>query len=83
MPHPIPIVRYKYIHFDQCSPWPKAEWICKSNRDNFPLGHVLVYSAWKEFCFFPAENVVLSSGCMEDIQRFIMQVETAALERTS
>lgn len=37
------------------------------------LGVVRWYGEWGRFCFFPTGPVVLSSGCLEDIQEFLRE----------
>lgn len=35
------------------------------------LGIVKWNPAWRQYCFFTTEEIVLSSGCMADLQEFL------------
>ena len=35
------------------------------------LGLIMWYGAWRQYAFFPSEETVFSSGCMQDITQFI------------
>jgi hypothetical protein len=32
------------------------------------------YGAWRQYCFFPSEEMIFSSGCMQDIIKFIQNL---------
>lgn len=40
-----------------------------SNRSQ--LGEIKWWGPWRQYCFFPADDTVFNSGCMEDIQAAI------------
>ena len=71
--------RYEYIHFDLL-PQPKGRktsmWLCMNNRTGGVLGEVRWYSTWRQYCFMPTTSIVLSAGCMADIQTFIGALRT-------
>ena len=42
-----------------------------NKRTHACLGVIRWYGAWRQYCFYPTENVIFSSGCMLDVCDFI------------
>ena len=42
-----------------------------SRSSSAQLGEIKWWGAWRQYCFFPAEDTVFNCGCMEDIQSAI------------
>jgi len=49
-------------------------WHVFNRERGFLLGHIKWYGAWRQYCFFPLEMVVFSSGCLNDISSFIKEI---------
>ena len=68
--------KYKYFSFEKAyvksneSPY----WFCTSKSSNYPLGVVKWFPDWKQFCFFPEEETVFSTGCLNDVVDFVTQL---------
>lgn len=43
----------------------------KNLKSGKNIGAIQWYAPWRQFCFFPIEGTVFSSGCMKDIVHFI------------
>ena len=42
------------------------------NRDSLQaIGEIKWYGRWRQYCFFPDQWTVFSTGCMQDIVHFI------------
>lgn len=65
-------VRHKYIHFEEsCS---AGFWSCLSNKDNFELGRISWYPAWRQYEIHFDPNAVFNNSCMRDIADFLEQL---------
>lgn len=42
-------------------------WSVQNRRSGTQLGTVKWYSAWRQYCYFPSVQQVLSAGCMDSI----------------
>ena len=40
------------------------------------LGAIKWYSAWRQFCFYPDGGAIWSSGCLKDVQTFLLALKT-------
>lgn len=68
--------KYQFIHFVVIKQNPKTEvYACKSNSSSDVLGVVKWYSAWRQYCFFSASNIVFNSSCLDDIAHFMRQMK--------
>jgi len=76
--------KYRYIHFEQGNNFidsllfnlpddKKETWHCKTRSGN-TIGIVAWYGQWQQYCLFPEENTVFNSGCLENIQHFLGQL---------
>lgn len=63
--------RYEHVNFVE---WVSGAWGCYNNRSTDKLGEVRWYSPWQQFCYFPTVQAVYSTGCLNDIVRFIGQL---------
>jgi hypothetical protein len=48
----------------------------KNKTNGFFLGEIKWYSAWRDYCFFPAENCVFHDGCLNKIVECINYLKT-------
>jgi|SRR5581483_1691852 len=68
------VVTYRYINFTKSGDTGKTMiWSCKNNKSGAELGVVKWFPSWRQYCFFPTTQIVLSSGCLQDIRDFIDQ----------
>lgn len=69
-------VSYEYIHFDDYSNTGQktGRWMCVNNHHGTWLGEVKWECGWRQYCFFPASDMMFSRGCMADICDFIKQL---------
>lgn len=64
----------EYLVFELAEPKPNTKvWRVLSRRHGDLLGYVKWYAKWRQYCFYP-EGIILSSGCMRDIEDFLVQV---------
>lgn len=65
---------YKYIRFIQTTKFKKTSvWQCRSVEDNYLLGTVKWYGAWRQYCYFTNDSIY-HGGCLQDIAHFIKQL---------
>ena len=48
-----------------------------NNKSNFRIGMVKWYPSWRQYCFLPQEDTVYSYGCLQDINKFLDDINTA------
>lgn len=67
---------YEYISFNEVdNPGKKTSvWCCLNKRSETVLGYIRWYSAWRQYCYFPALATLYSQGCLKDIIDFINQL---------
>jgi len=68
--------KYKYIQFKETeSPKRKTKTCdCMNNDGVTLLGEVEWGTGWRQYVFCPAEDVMFSKSCLEDICHFIKQL---------
>lgn len=47
------------------------------------LGVIKWYGAWRQYCFFPANDTIFNRGCMEDINDYITMMSHARIRNLS
>lgn len=63
---------YKYIRIIEVSSKPKTKVFSVVNKSSgHEIGVVMWYAPWRQYCFFPSDFTVFSSGCLLDIANFI------------
>lgn len=70
-------MKYKHIYFEKVEttkPRKTEIWECRHNEDDYFLGEVKWHGAWRQYCFFPEEQLVFSRSCLIDISHFIQQL---------
>lgn len=71
-------LQYKHIHFEDISyiyPGRKTKtFLCINNSEDVPLGDVRWDSPWRQYCFFPKDQIALSKSCCDDVSDFIGQL---------
>jgi hypothetical protein len=75
--------KFEYIRMVEVAQKPDRKtqvWAVLSNRSNSILGHIKWHGAWRQYCFFPSNNCLFNTGCMNNIVSFIGE---AMLERKS
>lgn len=69
--------KYKYFYFELARPIDLKKktqtWFCVSNHNDC-LGIVKWFPRWRQYCFFPEEETVFSTGCLNDAVDFIKQL---------
>lgn len=69
---------YKYFYFEIAKPQTLKDeehyWFCINNDAETFLGIVNWFPRWKQYCFFPEEEVVFSAGCLIDVVDFVTQL---------
>lgn len=65
----------KYLEFAQVdTPGRKTEvWSVESKTQGSVLGTIAWYNRWRQYCFFPSDNVLFNRSCLRDIVNFIDQ----------
>ena len=64
---------YKYIKINEhvfSNPRTKI-WVVSTKSTYIFLGWIKWYAPWRQYCFFPSEQMVFSRGCLRDINDFI------------
>lgn len=62
---------YKYVRFERIKSIGKTKiWLCY-NKIEVILGVVKWFGRWRQYCFFAANEIILNTGCMNDICDFI------------
>ena len=68
-------VMHKYIHFVKIADKAKTSiWSCRNNSGEYEIGIVKWNPGWRQYCFYPASDMVFSRGCMDDISGFIRSI---------
>jgi hypothetical protein len=63
------------MEFELVEEKPRTKVFAVMNKKNeFRLGIIKWYGAWRQYCFFPSEQTVFSVGCMTDINNFIAEL---------
>lgn len=65
---------YRYVHFVDMSGDEYQYWNCVNTKHGDILGFVAIYDPWNQWCYFPGEDVVYSSECLDDIADFLRQL---------
>jgi hypothetical protein len=66
---------YPYIEFEFIERKTKTMvYRCLNKNSGEELGVIKWYPPWRQYCFLTSCLVVLSKGCMEDINDFITQL---------
>ncbi len=66
-------MEYKFVHFVKLYDKLKTSvWSCRNNKSKDELGIVKWHAPWRAYCYFPNVQAVYSSGCLADIQDFIL-----------
>lgn len=62
----------KYLEIMLKTRKPKTNvWGVLNKSSHIELGEIKWHSAWRQYCYFPTIQQVLSAGCMDDIGQFI------------
>jgi len=71
--------RYKHIHFVETdTPNRKTKTFeCMNNDGVTVLGDVEWENGWRQYCFYPEDDMVFSMSCLVDICHFIQQLMDA------
>jgi hypothetical protein len=63
---------FQYISFELIRSTGKTGfWLCRNLEHGDVLGEVRWYGPWRQYCLVAQTGVVLSAGCLKDIQAFI------------
>ncbi len=61
----------KYIRIEETPHIGKTKGFDVINKSGYPIGYIGWYLAWRQYCFFPFENMVFNSECLELITGFL------------
>ena len=68
--------QYKYIQFRLLEQKPKTlVYEILNNHSLDQIGIVKWYANWRQYTFFPDNNCIFSTGCLEDIIDFTKKVQ--------
>ena len=57
-------MKYEYIHFVEIEQKPRTKvYSCRNNKSKEELGLVKWFPSWRQYCFYPIANIILSKGC--------------------
>jgi hypothetical protein len=64
---------YEYIHMEEIASTGKTKKyeVVNNRQSDIILGIIKWNGRWRQYCFFPYEGMVFSTGCMLDIVEFI------------
>ena len=48
--------------------------VIQNRSGGYPIGEIEWYSSWRQYCFFPWENMTFNSGCLELITGFLKDI---------
>jgi len=70
------ITIYKYIHFAETfSKRRKTRTFDCMNNDGVTfLGDIAWHCGWRQYCFYPNDNMIFAMSCLVDINHFIQQL---------
>jgi len=49
----------------------KIYFLCNSRNELIHLGKIKWHGAWRQYCFFPEEDTLFNSDCLNDITDFL------------
>ena len=68
---------YKYIAMQETIPTSKGRktkvWDVMNKVHGVFIGQIKWHGAWRQYCFFTQEPIILAKGCMLDINNFIQE----------
>ena len=65
----------KYIRFETYAQKPKTKLYGVVNiKSGFRIGIIKWYGAWRQYCFYPDEETIFNTDCMEYIIEFIKKL---------
>lgn len=68
-------MKTKYIEIKLINKLPKTEVYGVFNKNhNFLLGLIKWYNSWRQYCFLPLRGTVFSTGCLDTIEKFIIDL---------
>lgn len=68
---------YEYITIEETGSSESGktkQYICRNKKSGADLGLIKWYGPWRQYCFYSDVSIVFSSGCMEDIQGFMEDI---------
>jgi len=68
----------KYLRFIKLERPPSKKTdiiLIDSVSGNYTLGRIQWYAPWRQYCFFPYEETVWNTGCMEDVYEVINELK--------
>ena len=67
---------YIYFVWSHYSPSGKTSyWNVRSKSSGVILGYVMWYASWRQYCFFPADDTIWNTGCLQTLFEFC-EIET-------
>lgn len=66
---------FKYIQMVKIADKPKTTvWEVQNKTGGYSLGIIKWNPGWRQYCYFPDNNLVFSKGCLEEICGFITEL---------
>jgi len=68
----------KYMKFDMVGDTGKTEiWNILSKISGDVLGKIKWHGPWRQYCFFPSQNCIFNTKCLDDIKKMINELMAA------
>ena len=62
----------RYLRFELSEELPKTKvWCIFSKTSNGYLGNIKWFSRWRQYCFYPNNETIFNSECLDDIKNFL------------
>ena len=70
---------FKYIQMIKIADKPKTTvWEVQNKNGEYSLGIIKWNPGWRQYCYFPDNNLVFSKGCLENVCEFIKELKGAS-----
>jgi len=65
----------KYIKIKEVKSSDKTKWFDIVNqKGNYVIGEIYWYPSWRQYCFFPYEDMVFNDTCLELVLDFLKEI---------
>jgi len=64
----------KHLKFKVVELKPKTVCISVINHSEQGLGYIEWYSPWRQYCYFPEEEIIMANSCLQDIVGMIKEL---------
>lgn len=63
-------ITFKFLHMSASGK--TEEWNIVNNSSRTKIGSIVWYGPWRQYIFEPSEDTVWNSGCLREIQEFLV-----------